>query len=62
MGCTHVRTLEPPVPWYMVYSSVNKGRYTCKDKLQLLYIMITIIEFHLLVVTIYISGTLTLQL
>lgn len=60
MGCTHVRTLEPPVPWYMVYSSVNTGRY--KDKLQLLYIMITIIEFHLLVVTIYISGTLTLQL
>lgn len=60
MGCTHVRTLEPPVPWHMVYSSVNKGRY--KDKLQLLYIMITIIEFHLLVVTIYISGTLTLQL
>lgn len=60
MGCTHVHTLEPPVPWYMVYSSVNKGRY--KDKLQLLYIMITIIEFHLLVVTIYISGTFTLQL
>lgn len=60
MGCTHVHTLEPPVPWYMVNSSVNKGRY--KDKLQLLYIMITIIEFHLLVVTIYISGTFTLQL